>query len=107
MSKSYRHTPVVKDNSKGASNDKRIAAQRLRAIPVDSEESQILASSPSSYKKINGDSWDIHDYVLRWTREEAINEYKEAELRQYKSFLSSFPTLENYLNYWEHCMYRK
>lgn len=107
MSRSYRHTPITKDNRRGVRNNKRIVAQRLRAIPVESEESEILIASRSSYKKINHDTWDIHDYISRWTREDAIREYHEAEANNETRILNLYPTLEDFLLEWEKCMLHK
>lgn len=116
MSRSYKHHPFNKDRGIGK-DAKQIASQRIRAIPAESEESEILASAPSNYRKLKGDTWGIHDYVSRYTREEAIKHYyelcQEIELNgRYsyyaKSIVEECPTVEDYLNkYWADSHRRK
>ena len=101
MSRSYKKNPFCKDRGIGK-NAKQICAQRLRRIPVDSEESAILISAPSNFKKINRDTWDIHDYISRWDMDQAIADYyetlNETRFPSYTAyFIEKYPTLEDYL----------
>ena len=98
MSRSWKRNPYCKDRGIGK-DAKQIAAARLRCIPIDSEESEVLVSAPANYKKINHDTWDIHDYTSRWTLENAIKDYYESikNSRWKERFLSQYPTVEDYL----------
>ena len=101
MSRSWKKHPFCKD--KGIGKDaKHIAAARLRCIPVDSEKSEALASAPANYRKINRDTWDIHDYVSRWNKDQAIVDYYEiinndAYPAYKENFINQYPTVEDYL----------
>ena len=109
MSRSYKKNPVSKDNQRGgAQYAKRRSAHRSRNLPVESEDGETLMSSRSAFKKIFRDQYDIHDYVYRWSREEAIVEYESAQKspEEYR-WMKRYPTLESFLNYWEKCVRRK
>ena len=97
MSRSWKRKPFCKD--KCSRWDKRNAASRVRNIPIDSEDSAVLIAAPANYKKINHDTWELHDYSFRWTLEDAIEDYYEsATIGRWKErFLSQYPTLEDYL----------
>ena len=102
MSRSWKKKPYSKD--KGIGKDaKRICAHRVRNIPIESEDSDVLIASPSAYKKVNEDTWEIHDYVSHYTKDDAVNHYytvmNEPEDSPYRErFLKQYPTLEEYLN---------
>ena len=97
MSRSWKKKPFCKD--KCSRWDKRKAASRVRNIPIDSEDNDVLVAAPANYKKINHDTWELHDYSFRWTLEDAIEDYYEsATIGRWKErFLSQYPTLEDYL----------
>ena len=94
MSRSYKKFPIVKDPAnKGM---KRFANKKVRHtknIP-----------NGKAYKKVF-ESWEISDYCWIWTREEAINNYKQASENSW--IRKHFKTLEDYLKYWEKCVKRK
>lgn len=94
MSRSYKKYPIVKDPAnKGM---KRFANKKVRHtkdIP-----------NGKAYKKVF-ESWEISDYCWIWTREEAINNYKQASANSW--IRKHFKTLEDYLKYWEKCVKRK
>lgn len=103
MSRSWKRNPYCKDRGIGK-DAKQIAAARLRCIPIDSEESEILVTAPANYKKINHDTWDIHDYISRWDRKQAIADYYESmneeawnSQKRYEKFIKDYPTVEDYL----------
>ena len=109
MSRSYKKNPVAKDNQRGgAQYAKRRSAHRSRNLPIESEDGETLMSSRSAFKKIFRDQYDIHDYVYRWSKEEAIAEYEAAQKapEEYR-WMQRYPTLESFLNYWEKCVRRK
>lgn len=99
MSRSYRKHPVVKDNGKSKKQDKTLANRIVRRKLKDPEYD--LADG-KSYKK-EYESWNIADYITRWTKEEAIKEYDE----NFYIDKERFPTLDSWINFWEKCMYRK
>ena len=96
MSRSWKKKPFCKD--KCSRQDKRDAASRVRNIPIDSEDNAVLVSAPANYKKINHDTWELHDYSFRWTLEDAIEDYYDHLNGKWsKNFLKQYPTLEDYL----------
>ena len=109
MSRSYKKTPIAKDNGSHTKFAKRQSASRARNIPVESEDSEVIASSRSAFKKIFHDTYDIHDYVDRWSREEAIiwyNAHKDEDSPAGRG-LEDYKDLNDFLRYWEKCMIRK
>lgn len=121
MSRSYRHTPIIKDNThKGKKPAKRIANKIVRARLKNID---YTIADGTSFKK-EYCSYNIADYVCRWTREDAIKYYEEeinpnnykyvhkgspagwAEKRA-AEFKEKYPTLEDWLIYWEKRMLKK
>ena len=98
MSRSYKKTPICKDNGIGK-NAKRSANKIVRRA----NEENIKAGKSNSYRK-QSNSYDIHDYVSYWSREEAIKAYNEDKGGRWHKM---FPTLESFLNYWAKCYQRK
>ena len=96
MSRSYKKNPIVKDNGKGKKDKKAIANSRVRNKLKDLD---YTIANGKAYRK-EYESWDIADFVSRWTRQEAINYYNNKE-----SFVDRkrFPTLESWLAYWKKC----
>ena len=109
MSRSYKHSAgwVKQQNTKGM---KQVANKYVRRHVME------LPKKGKSYKKLF-QTWDICDWRYIWTREDAIAEwYKrtaeaEQEIDSYRHYISWFvkkyPTLEEYLKYWEKCVKRK
>jgi hypothetical protein len=103
MSRSYRkHGGIVKQqNTKGM---KRCANQYVR------RHANELPRKGRAYKKLF-ESWDICDYKWIWTKQDAINEWYEANSPssryRYRWNIASRMTLEEYLKYWEKCTRRK
>lgn len=105
MSRSYKKTPIVKSGGYGGHDDKRFARRKWRRSIKEDD----VASKRSLYKR-NYSTWDINDYINRWTKEEAIDYYNNIkdkaklnnwERQYYKNILKRYPTLESYLEkYW-------
>ena len=97
MSRSYRHTDMVKQqNSKGM---KRFANKRVRH--------DLDIPSGKAYKK-KFCSYDICDYKWIWTKADAIREWELAVAGlDYTWLLKNFHSLQEYLAYWEKCVRRK
>lgn len=102
MSKSYRKNPIVKDNGKSKKEMKSLANRKVRRKLNDPD---FNIADGKAYKK-EFESWDIADFISRWTKEDAIKEY-ESKSKKYRWFKEEWPTLDDYLNYWEKTMHRK
>lgn len=88
MSRSYKKNPIVKSHDN--IRTKRDAAKAVRRASGD-----VYPTKGSAYKRaIN--SWEINDYVSRFTREEAIEHYYARQDDEW--FKKRYPTLEIYLN---------
>ena len=109
MSRSYKHSVgwVKQQNTKGM---KQVANKYVRRHVME------LPNKGKAYKKLF-QTWDICDWRWIWTREDAIAEWYErtAEAEQgidshkhhISWFVKEYPTLEEYLKYWEKCVKRK
>lgn len=75
MSRSYRKTPIVKDNPKGSKTNKRIANSFVNSKISTYEEDSALPQN-KEYKKIY-DTWNIHDCKIRCTLDEHMKEYEQ------------------------------
>lgn len=102
MSRSYRKNPIVKDNGKSKKEMKSLANRKVRRKLNDPD---FNIADGKAYKK-EFESWDIADFISRWAKEDAIKEY-ESKSKKYHWFKEEWPTLEDYLNYWEKTMHRK
>lgn len=102
MSRSYRKNPIVKDNGKSKKEMKSLANRKVRRKLNDPD---FNIADGKAYKK-EFESWDIADFISRWTKEDAIKEY-ESKSKKYRWFKEEWPTLDDYLNYWEKTMHRK
>jgi hypothetical protein len=87
MSRSYRKTPIVKDNKRGRKIAKRRANKRMRK--------KLDIHNGKAYRKVTN-PWDIYDYVFRWSKEDAINFYNN-DLQADKYWKKYYPTLEDFL----------
>lgn len=107
MSRSYKKNPYISDNSRVY---KKIAHRTTRRRLKDMED----LPSRGDYNKCF-ESYYIHDYSPRWSKEEAIDHYKQyisedsAQTRRYRMIGVKFKheSLEDYLKYWAKCSYRK
>lgn len=102
MSRSYRKNPIVKDNGKSKKEMKSLANRKVRRKLNDPD---FDIADGKAYRK-EFESWDIADFISRWTKEDAVKEY-ESKSKKYPWFKKEWPTLEDYLNYWEKTMHRK
>ena len=111
MSRSYKKHPFVKDSS-GRRNKgkKREAASKIRNIPIESEDSEVLTQSPSAFRKINHDHWDICDYCYYWSEQQVRKEI-DAEDPHYERWLErhyhGVDPLVAALDHWAKCVKRK
>ncbi len=99
MSRSYKKNPFLTDCGQGRSYAKRTANKIFRRKIAEEED----MSSYPKFKKYSC-SWNICDYRMRMTEEEAIEWY---EYRASKKLKKRFPTLELWLKYWAKCYIRK
>jgi len=98
MSRSVKKHPVCTDGRPGTTKrSKRCANKRVRN--VDFEE---LPTKGKGYRKVF-ETYDIHDWINRWTKEEAIKDWEKAKERRYWEG----KTFRDYINYWEKCCLRK
>ncbi len=92
MSRSYKKHPYVTDGTAGSTKRRKRRANKV----VRNNEN---LPNGSAYKKAY-ETWDIHDYISRWTWEEA----KEAWERGDNEYLKKhYPTLKEYYRYWLKC----
>ena len=103
MSRSYKKNPFVTDHSQGTKSMKRIANRVVRRR-LKNEEDIPTRLKP---KKMT-ESWYICDYRWRTTKEEAIVWFKEEVQNNPNGYFAiHFPTVEDYLKYWEKWHRRK
>ena len=95
MSRSYKKSPVYTDRDSGK-YWKKIGNKRVR-------RNKITLPKGKKYKKLYN-SWEIHDYISRWDKYQALTryyKYKEIYDDDYKSE-------KDYLNkYWKKYYFRK
>lgn len=71
MSRSYKHTPILKQNKKSSHEFKKLASRRFRrqcSILLVKEDYESL---PIKSRELSN-PYSIHDYTRRWTLKEAI-----------------------------------
>ena len=81
MSRSYRKNPIIKDNGKSKKEMKSLANRKVRRKLNDPDFN--IADGKAYKKEI--ESWDIADFISRWTKEDAIKEY-ESKSKKYRWF---------------------
>lgn len=97
MSRSYKKTPIAKDNKRGRRIAKRMAAKKVR-------KSQDVPNG-KQYRKVY-EPWDIYDYISRWSKKDAINEYESASEDSY--IRKKYKSLEEFLEkHWAKYFRRK
>lgn len=90
MSRSYKKVPIVKDNPKSSKWYKNQANRKVRRGNFD------FPKKSKSYRKCY-ESWDIHDYIIHFSKKEAIDFYVS-----FKYPHRDYATLDDYLNrYWK------
>lgn len=98
MSRSWKKHPYCTDGRPGSTKEsKKFANKKVRN--TDLEE---LPSKGKGYRKVS-ETYDIHDWINRWTKEEAIENWEKAKEGTYWKN----KTFEDYMNYWEKCCLRK
>ena len=104
MSRSYKKNPYVTDHKRNSTKEsKRIANRRVRRRLRQDED---MPARLQHRKMV--ETWDICDYKWRTSKEEAIVWYKEQVRNKPNGYLAkNYPTVEDYLNYWEKCHRRK
>lgn len=100
MSRSYKDSPYCKESSASRHRCHRPKFMKRQANKRVRKTEDI--ANGGAYKKLFS-SWDICDYAWRETRQEAIDKYNHAD----EYMLERFPTLQDYINFWEKYYYRK
>ena len=70
MSRSYKKSPICSDRPNGAKYWKRIGNKKAR-------KSKDNFPKGRKYRRVYN-SWEIHDYISRWTKKEALEYYNHA-----------------------------
>ena len=95
MSRSYKKNPIYTDRPHGAKYWKRLANKKVR-------KENIHFLKGKKYKRIYN-SWEIHDYISRWTKEEALKDFK-----RYMYLQKYYKNEDEFLNkHWKKYQYRK
>lgn len=68
MSRSFKKTPIIKDNTRGRKKEKRFANKKIRNTPSVSDGKQ--------YRK-HYNPWDIYDYVSFVPLHEWLDAFRE------------------------------
>lgn len=90
MSRSYKKNPIFTDGRNGQTLPKRYANKTVR------RNKNKLPAKGKYYKKLYC-SYDIHDWVSRWTWEEAKHEY---ETNPWPHWVIRWSTLKDFYNFW-------
>ena len=107
MSRSYKKTPVVTDRQRPgtAKYFKRRANKKVRRYGRD-------IANGKSYRKVM-ESWEIRDYVGRWSKEHALHDYHNSVRYNwmtgtYYNVYSEYKDEKHFLDkYWKKGHYRK
>lgn len=95
MSRSYKKNPIYTDRPDGAKYWKRLANKKVRR-----KNNHFLKGN--KYKRIFN-SWEIHDYISRWSKYQALNDFK-----RYEYLKEEYKNEEDFLNkHWKKYQYRK
>ncbi len=96
MSRSYKRCPVYTDGNPGTTKEsKKFANKKVR----NTED----MPNGGAYKKVY-ESYDIHDYIVRWTWDEAKAEWERGDNEYLRK---RYPTLKEFYRYWLKCCKRK
>lgn len=103
MSRSYKKNPYCTDYNRGSTKQSKRRANHVLRRKLALEKDM---PSRIQHKKYT-ESWNICDYKWRMTKEEAIEWYKYHSNDATEYFRKRYPTLEDWLSYWEKCYKRK
>ncbi len=92
MSRSRKHVPISKDNSRGSKNAKKRANRKVRRTKIED-----LPLKGSGYKKLFC-QYDIHDFVSYWSWEQALSWYNKIEPNHF--IKKKYPTEEKFYIHW-------
>lgn len=93
MSRSYKKHPYCTDGSTpGTKNSKRIANKKVRRC-------KNKIANGKSYKKLFC-SYEIHDWISRWTWEEAKADYYNLDLTSPWNWQDDYPTIKDFYKHW-------
>ncbi len=91
MSRSYKHSPYYTDGgTPGTKISKRFANKKVRNYKKQIPKGNF-------YKKIFC-SYDIHDYVIRWSWSQARFDWEHKGV--YIDWKKDYPTLKDFYKYW-------
>ena len=97
MSRSYKKHPYYTDGKEGSTAiTKRFANKTVRRY-------KHKLANGKAYKRLFC-SWDIHDYIIRWSWLEAKEEYERDLVDLWKK---KYPTLKEFYRYWSKKYKRK
>lgn len=105
MSRSYKKNPFVTDHKRKHSKIAKRMANKIFRQKIRQDDE--MPKNPKHRKYT--ESWDICDYRLRMTKEEAIEYYykKDRDAWFNRRFFKRFPTLDKWLKFWEKEYIRK
>ena len=122
MSRSYKKSPYCTDGHRRTTKETKQIANRcvrrrnkrvtLGYLTRDSRYRDILTLDGMSYKRFFC-SWDIHDYISRWTKAEAIHQWEHPHWHYFehtdtwRSDWDDFNTREEMEQYWAKYYRRK
>lgn len=101
LSRSFKKTPI---NKYGKMISKTQANRKFRREKYASDEN-FPSHKRNAYKNVTN-RWEINDCVDYWSKEQAAAAYKN-NYSEYSWFREEYPTLDDYLQYWEKCCKRK
>lgn len=82
MARSYKKNPVYTDRPNGAKYWKRIGNKKVR-------KSKDYFQKGKKYKKFYN-SWEIHDFSYRWSKESALEYYNKSGFFQNGKWITSY-----------------
>ena len=98
MSRSYKRRPIVKDHNSGKYGKR----QGNKAV----RRKKDFSLSGSEYKKVYN-SWNIHDYISYYSKEDAIKDWYKEEKERSKYLHKKYGTLKKWLQAWKKMMLKK
>jgi len=103
MSRSYKRNPVYTDRTHGAKYWKRVSNKKVR-------KSNNVFLKGNKYKKIYN-SWNIHDYISRWSKEQALDYYYNSIIFRNGKWIyiyDKYKSEKEFLDkYWKKYQFRK